>query len=176
MLGISLGGFAGLQFAKVYPGNVNNLILIVPAGVVRGSIWEGVKKMAVPSILYRFNQTEERLKKFVDPLLTTWDEDWGPYIGDVFTLFKPDLRILPLIFEEEIKKWEISTLVFAAENDISFPGRKMIRRLKSNNSDIQTELLENCKHSPPTTPKFRICLSGKILEFLEGEGAVKSKN
>ncbi|MDZ7721144.1 MAG: alpha/beta fold hydrolase [Balneolaceae bacterium] len=57
LLGISLGGFAGLQFAKVYPGNVNNLILIVPAGVVCRSIWEDVKKMAVPSILYRFNQT-----------------------------------------------------------------------------------------------------------------------
>lgn len=166
LLGVSLGGFAALQFAKVYPGKVQNMVLIVPAGIVQGSVWEGIKKMAIPSILYQFNKSEERLKKFVDPLLSTWDNDWGHYIGDAFTLFKPDLRIPPLISDEELKEWRVSTLVFAGEDDISFPGEPMVKRIHSLNSDIQTELIENCKHSPPTTPEFRKWMSERILNFL----------
>ena len=166
LLGVSLGGFAALQFADVYPDKVQNLVLIVPAGIVRGSTWEGIKKMAIPSILYQFNKSEERLRRFVDPLLTTWDYDWGHYIGDAFTYFRPDLRIPPLISNETLKEWEISTLVFAGEDDISFPGKPIVTKLKSNNPEIQTELMEDCKHSPPTTPEFRKWLSEKILGFL----------
>lgn len=176
LLGVSLGGFAALQFAKVHSGKVQNLILIVPAGIVRGSVWEGVKKMAIPSILYHFQRSEERLKKFVDPLLTTWDEEWGHYIGDAFTLFKPALRIPPLISDRELKKWDISTIVFAGEDDISFPGKPMIEKVKLNNPDIQTELLENCKHSPPTTPEFRKWLSARILDFLQRHRSIEPKD
>lgn len=175
LVGVSLGGFAALQFAKVHPEKVQNLILIVPAGIVRGSIWEGVKKMAIPSIRYRLNQSEERLKKFVDPLLTTWDEDWGPYIGDAFTMFKPDLRIPPLISDRELKEWNIPTIVIAGEKDISFPGKTMIQKLKVNNPDIQTELIENCKHSPPTTSEFREWLADRILDFLLGSRPIETK-
>ncbi|WP_234567243.1 alpha/beta fold hydrolase [Rhodohalobacter sp. 614A] len=167
LLGVSLGGFAALQFAKNHPEKVQHLVLIVPAGIVRGSTWEGIRKMAIPSMLYQFNQTEERLKKFVDPLLSTWDDDWGHYIGDSFTLFKPDFRIPPLISDEELKEWDIPTYVFAAEEDISFPGKPMVQKLKINNPDIQTYLMKDCKHSPPTTPEFRKWLSKKILSFLE---------
>lgn len=167
LLGISLGGFAALQFTKIHTQKVRNLILIVPAGIVRGSVWEGIKKMAIPSVLYQLNPSEERLKKFVDPLLTTWDDDWAHYIGDAFTNFKPDLRIPPLISDGELQDWQIPTLVFAGEEDISFPGKPMLQRLKSQNPDIQTELMRNCKHSPPTTPEFRKWLSKQVMKFLK---------
>ena len=152
-----------------YSEKVQKLVLIVPAGIVRGSVWEGIKKMAIPSLLYQFNKSEERLKKFVDPLLSTWDEDWGHYIGDAFTLFKPDLRIPPLISDDELKNWKIPTYVFAAEDDISFPGKPMVQKLKSNNQEIQTELMKDCKHSPPTIPEFRKWLSKRVHEFLSSD-------
>ena len=167
LLGVSLGGFAALQFAKTHPEKVKNLILIVPAGIVRGSVWEGIKKMAIPSLLYQFNKSEKRLRQFVDPLLTTWDDDWGHYIGDAFTYFKPDLRIPPLISRKEWNEWKIDTLVFAGEEDISFPGKRMVQRLKSTNQEIKAELMRDCKHSPPTTPEFRKWLALKIINFLK---------
>lgn len=167
LLGVSLGGFAALQFSKVYPKKVQHLVLIVPAGIVRGSTWQGIKKMAIPSILYQFNKSEKNLRKFVDPLLTTWDDDWGHYIGDAFTHFKPDLRIPPLISDQALKDWTTPTIVFAGEDDISFPGEAMVRKLNSNNPEIQTELMEGCKHSPPTTPEFRKWLSDRIRKFLK---------
>ncbi len=167
LLGVSLGGFAALQFADVYSEKVKNLVLIVPAGIVHGSTWEGIKKMAIPSIMYQFNKSEKQLRKFVDPLLTTWDEDWGHYIGDAFTHFKPDLRIPPLISDQTLKQWTIPTIVFAGEEDISFPGRPMVEKLKSNNPDIQTRLMADCKHSPPTTPEFRKWLAERIHDFLK---------
>lgn len=166
LLGVRPGGFAALQFAKLYPERVQNLVLIVPAGIVRGSIWEGVRKMAIPSLFYQINPSEERLRKFVDPLLSTWDKDWAHYLGDSFKLFYPDFRIPPLLSEEEWIDWDVETIVFAAEDDISFPGKPMIQKLKSCNAEIQTELMADCKHSPPTTYEFRRWLGKRILKFM----------
>lgn len=165
LLGISLGGFAALQFTNIHPYKVKNLILIVPAGIVNGSVWKGIKEMAWPAIQYRLNPTKKRLKKFVDPLLTNWDDDWGTYIGKSLTLFKTDMRTPPLVSDKDLAQWDIPTIVFAAENDISFPGKPMIQKIKANNSEIRTELMTDSKHSPPTTPEFRKWLSSKILDF-----------
>lgn len=175
LLGISLGGYAALQFADVHSEKVKSLFLIVPAGIVKGSMWEGIRKMMLPAILYRLNPTDNRLKKFVEPLMSTWNDDWGTYIGKSFMLFKPDLRIPPLISEKKLAEWSIPTIVFAAEDDVSFPGKPMINKIKSNNRDIQTELMMNTKHSPPTTPEFREWLSQKILDFSQEGLHLESK-
>jgi pimeloyl-ACP methyl ester carboxylesterase len=175
LLGISLGGFAALQFANVHSEMVKNLILIVPAGIVKGSMWEGVRKMMLPAIFYRLNPTEERLKKFVDPLMSTWDDDWGTYIGKSFMLFKPDFRVPPLISGKDLVEWDIPTMVFAAEDDISFPGEPMIQKIKENNPDIYRELMRDTKHSPPTTPEFREWLATKILNFTKDRHRLESE-
>ncbi|MDZ7693817.1 MAG: alpha/beta hydrolase [Balneolaceae bacterium] len=120
LLGVSLGGFVARQFASSYPGRIESLVLMVPAGIAQGSLVKGFTKMALPMIMYKINPSEKNLRKLVDPLITTWDEDWARYLGDSFNDFAVNLKIPSLASEEELKNLTMPCLVIGAENDIFF--------------------------------------------------------
>ena len=166
LVGVSLGGFAATKYAMLHPDKVNKLVLIVPAGFVNGSFLKGMIKLAIPGILYRLNPSDKRLRAFAEPLLSTWDEDWAGYFGDSSQSFHADLRIPPLFTDQEVRSLKPDSLLIAAEEDLSFPGRAMIERVEGLNPDIQTELLAGAKHSPPTTDPFRMWLCDRIDQFL----------
>lgn len=166
VLGVSLGGFIARQFASEYPDRAASLVLIVPAGIVQGSLIKGFAKMALPMMMYKIRSNEKNLRKMVDNLITTWDEDWANYLGDSFNDFSPNLKIPPLASDDELKKLRMPCLVIGAEDDISFPGEKLIERAKAHIPDVETELIKGSKHSPPTTPEFRRWLAERIKTFI----------
>lgn len=63
LLGVSLGGFVARQFASDNPDRVKSLILIVPAGIVQGSLLKGFTKMALPMVLYKIFPTKKKTSK-----------------------------------------------------------------------------------------------------------------
>lgn len=162
LLGVSLGGFVSGQFASNYPERVKSLTLIVPAGIVQGSLVSGFSKMAWPMMKFRMNQSEKNLRGLLEHLVTTWDDDWSHYIGDSFLDFNPNMKIPPLATDVELSKLTMPVLVVAAEHDISFPGEAMIDRLQGKVPNLKTELLKGAKHSPPTTPEFREWLYKRV--------------
>jgi len=166
LFGISIGGFVARQYASANPDKVTSLILLVPAGIVQGSLLIGFSKMILPMILYRSHPNEKHLKKLVSNLITTWDDDWAHYLGDSFMDFKINLKIPPVATDQELNSLTMPCLVIGAEDDISFPGRELIRRAKSMIPNLETELLENSKHSPPTTDEFRKWLSERVTQFI----------
>lgn len=166
LLGVSLGGFVARQFASSNPGRVKTLILIVPAGIAQGSLVKGFAKMALPMIMYKIRPTEKRLRNFVGHLITTWDEDWAKYLGDSFNAFTASLKIPPLASKKELKSLTMPCLVIGAEDDISFPGGKVIERAKTYISNVETELIKDSRHCPPTTPEFRNWLDERIKTFI----------
>lgn len=163
LLGVSLGGFVARQFASEHPGRVLSLTLIVPAGIVQGSLVKGFTKMALPMMRYKARPSEKNLKRLVENLITTWDDDWAHYLGDAFNDFRPNLKIPPLASGQELQRLTMPCLVMGAEEDISFPGRELIARVKEQIPHVQTELLKNSRHSPPTTPEFRQWLTERIV-------------
>ena len=165
ILGVSLGGFVARQYATAHPDSVKSLTLIVPAGIASGSLIKGLAKMALPMIMYKLRPTEKNLHRLVDPLITTWDDDWAAYLGDSFNDFKPHFKIPPLASDEELNRLTMPCLVIGAEKDISFPGQKVIDRSKDQIPSVETELISDSRHSPPTTPEFRTWLGDRILEF-----------
>ena len=165
-LGVSLGGFVARQFASAWPDRVQTLTLLVAAGIVQGSVVLGLAKMAGPMILYKIQPNEKRLRKVVDPLLTTWDTDWANYLADTFNDFKPNYKIPPLASDHELQKLSMPVLFIVAEKDISFPGLQMIQRVEGLVPFAQTELLKDSKHSPPTTPEFRQWLRSRVKKFV----------
>ena len=122
--------------------------------------------MAFPMVMYKINPSDNNLRKLVNPLITTWDEDWARYLGDSFNDFAANLKIPPLASEEELKNLTMLALVIGAENDISFPGDKVIERAKAYIPNVQTELIKDSRHSPPTTPEFRNWLAELIKSFI----------
>lgn len=166
VLGVSWGGFAALRFAVVAPARVDRLVLVVPAGVVSGPAWAGFTKMGWPLALYRMFPSEARLRRFLTPLLTTFDDDWVAYLGEAFRGYRLDMRIPPLAKPGELEGFDRPTLVFGASDDLSFPGAALLARMKALLPHVQTELLEACKHSPPFDDAFRARLGGRVGDFL----------
>ena len=169
LLGVSLGGFVARQFASSFPERISSLILVVPAGIAQGSLVKGFTKMALPMILYKIRPTEKRLRKLVSHLITTWDEDWARYLGDSFNDFATNLKIPPVASDEKLKNLGMPCLIIGAEDDISFPGGKVIERAKRHITNVETELIKNSKHSPPTTPQFRNWLGNRLKAFINNQ-------
>jgi 2-hydroxy-6-oxonona-2,4-dienedioate hydrolase len=169
LLGVSLGGFVALRYSISFPGKVRNLVMVVPAGIVNGSMLTGAKKMMWPFLRYKLSPTEQNLRKFLEPILTTWNIEWAHYMGDAFRFFKPDFRVPPVASDAELKSIEAKTLVVAADSDISFPGAPLVKRVSANINGAETELLNNCSHCPPTTDQFREWLTGRVHHFLEAK-------
>ena len=167
LIGISWGGFVSIRFAAVAPERIERLVLLVPAGMVSGSAFAGFVRMGWPMAMYMLSPTPARLQKFMANLLTTLDDDWAPYLGDAFLSYNMNMTVPKLAKPEELKSLTAPTLVIAADDDVSFPGDRVLSRAAELFPRLAgTELIKGCKHSPPTTDEFRGWLSGKISTFL----------
>lgn len=166
LLGVSWGGFVALQTTAAAPQRVRRLVLLVPAGIVSGSIWQGLTRVALPIALYKMFPSERRLRNFVEPMFTTWDEDWAHYMGDAVRDFVLSLKVPPITKTGALEAFKNPALIVGGSDDISFPGEKLIERAKILMPQAEVELIANCRHSPPTTDDFRVWLAGRITQFL----------
>ena len=167
LVGVSLGGFIARQFATAYPDRVGKLVLLVPAGIVQGSLLKGLTRMAWPMIRYRMKPDEKRLRRLVGYLITEWDNDWAHYLGDSFVDFSASTAIPPVASGDELSALSQPVLIMGADEDISFPGKPMIERAKRLIPNVETELLEDTRHCPPTNERFRSWFAERVLRFLE---------
>lgn len=165
LFGVSWGAYVARLTANTIPERIQKLALLVPAGIVNGSHWKGLTRMALPLVRYRLWRTDANLRRFLDPLLTTWDEDWAHFMADSLDDMPIDMRIPPLAMDDQLKALAMPTLVFGAANDISFPGRPMVERIKALLPHADTEVIPDCKHCPPTTPEFRRWSAERLTRF-----------
>jgi 2-hydroxy-6-oxonona-2,4-dienedioate hydrolase len=166
LFGVSWGGFVARLAAHTKPSRVRRLALLVPAGIANGSHWQGLLQMALPLIRYRVWRTEANLRRFLDPLLTTWDPDWANYMADTLQDMPMDLRIPPLATIAQLQQLTMPVLVLGASNDLSFPGAAVVKQLAAHAPDVEGEVIAACKHCPPTTDEFRGWLADRLTGFM----------
>jgi pimeloyl-ACP methyl ester carboxylesterase len=167
VIGVSYGGFVALRLAAHAPERIERFVLLVPAGVVEGPVVDGLFKVALPMLMYRAFPSEKRLARSLRHLLTTHDDDWAPYLGEAFRGIDLDMRVPPLAKPGEFANLTAPTLVIGADQDLSFPGQKLLDRVTKLLPNLKDkELIANCRHCPPTTDEFRAWLSGRISRFL----------
>jgi len=167
LVGVSWGGFVATRLAVVAPARVERLALLVPAGLVKTPPWLGFSRMGWPMLKYRLFPGEARRRAFLEGLLTTTTDDWLPYLGDAFDAYRMDMRVPKLATPGELAGFTAPAMVVAADDDVSFPGDALLARAKVLFPGLAaTELLRDCKHSPPTTPEFRAWLAGRLVDFL----------
>jgi 2-hydroxy-6-oxonona-2,4-dienedioate hydrolase len=168
LLGVSWGGFAALRFTTVAPHRVTKLALLVPAGVVKGSMVRGFVRMGWPMTRFLMKPTPARRDRFLTHILTTPDDEWRDYLGDAFTGYHLDFKVPRLATPDELAGFAGPALVVAADNDISFPGARLIARTRTLfKGPVETELLKDCNHSPPTTDAFRSWMAERIRTFFD---------
>lgn len=166
LLGVSWGGFVAARAAISAPARIAHLVLVVPAGFVAGSAWVGFKEMGWPIMKYRMFPSKARLDEVVRALFTTLDPTWTEYFGDALRSYRFDMRIPPLACREDLQAVTCPTLVFGADEDVSFPGEKLLARVQELLPTAEIELLEGSKHSPAFTEDFRAQLNQRIDAFL----------
>ncbi len=166
LFGVSWGGFVARQTASFAPERVLSLTLLVPAAIANGDHVKGLTRLAMPMLRYKLRPSDSNLRRFLDPLLTTWDDDWGHYLGDALHDLVLDLRIPPLASDDALRRLSMPALVIGAADDISFPGEKIAQRVRASVPDADVEVIQG-KHCPPTTHEFHAWLSARVKQFIE---------
>ncbi|MGN8225135.1 alpha/beta fold hydrolase [Gracilimonas sp. BCB1] len=167
LFGISIGGYIVREFSTAFPERVEKLVLLVPAGIFQAPVIKGLMSLTIPMIKYKFNPSEENLKNLADYFLTTRDDDWAHFLGDSINDFITPKKIPSVASDEELQNLKMPVLTIAADKDMSFPGEPLIERAKDHILNVETELLRDTRHSPPTTEEFRRWLADRITFFLK---------
>ncbi len=166
VIGVSWGGFVAQQLATTDPGRIERLVLLVPAGLV-SSPPSAALALGLPMMMFRTFGLERSKRKLLGRLLTTPDDDWGPFLADAFGAYRLDMRVPPLTEPAQMAALRAPVLVIAGDGDLSFPGAALLERAREVfGPDVQVELVENCRHCPPTTASFRSWLGDRVGTFL----------
>lgn len=150
ILAVSWGGFVALNFATHYPERVLAMLMLTPAGIISGSIWEGTTKMMLPMIWYRRFPNLKNRERLLAGLFTAPDPFWSEFIGDAMLHTKTDFSPPPLLKDGQLARLTAPVYIYAADKDVSFPGAKLLNRAKAVFPNlVGSQLLTNCLHCPP---------------------------
>jgi 2-hydroxy-6-oxonona-2,4-dienedioate hydrolase len=171
LYGASLGGYILRKLAEVAPDRIDRLVLLVPAGIIMGPLVQGITRNGIPLALYRTTGSKAALKRFLDSLFTVPDAIFGEYMGKALKHYRLDLALPPLGTPEPLAAFRRPTLIMAASDDITAPGRALLARAAQLFPHATLELHENHKHIPPTDKASRARLCARVTRFLLEEVA-----
>ena len=87
------------------------------------------------------------VEKFLNELFTQRNEFAVNYLSKVFLEFKMDFSPLPVIASNKAAKINTPISIFAADDDLMFPGKKMIKRASKIFPSLkEIKLIQNSKH------------------------------
>jgi 2-hydroxy-6-oxonona-2,4-dienedioate hydrolase len=169
LLGVSWGGFVAQRFAAIAPQRLRSLVLLVPAGLAASPAWRGFVEMGWPLTRYLLSPNDVSRQALLRALLTTVDDPlWAPYLAEAFLAANMrTMRVPKLSQPGEFAGLTCPVHVVAADRDSSFPGERVLERAKVLFPNLSSStLLENTRHSPPTTPEFRAHFNAQLSRML----------
>lgn len=147
LAGFSFGGLIILKTLLYKQSNIKEVFLAAPVFIVNGNPLTPLFKVFLPMRKYMRTQNISYVKRFLSNLFTERDVYAERYLAKVFLEFKMDFSPLPTITKKEAQSIETPITLFGAENDILFPGKKMLRRAQKIFPSLKHfALLENSKH------------------------------
>lgn len=149
LVGFSFGGLISLKALEFNQTAIKEVFLISPVYIVNGNPILNLWKMFIP--LKKFIKTNDKrnIKKVMEILFSEYDDFAMQFLSTTFQYCNMDFSPLPVISKESAKNIEVPITIFAAENDIMFPGKKMMRRSSSIFPFLKkTVFLKNSKHVP----------------------------
>ena len=157
LVGISLGGFISWKTLVYDEKRIAQAYLIVPAGIVKGNSWTALRKVFLPIKLYQWRKKQSYVHDFLRELFTEEDAFALAFLSQVFLHFNQDFSSIPLISPKEAQQITTPLHIIGADQDILFPGEKMIKRARKLFSSLEsTALLENSRHVPLTADHTQI--------------------
>lgn len=165
-VGMSYGAGLVLRLAGYAAERVASAALVSPAAIVRGSLTRMLLQVAAPMLAYQVRPSPERLRRAVCPVLTEPDEELTAQIGAVYRHVRLDRHLPRLATAAELARFTTPTLVIGAEDDIFFPGDRVVARAQEIVPNLMAaEVLPGSRHIP-SREGFRF-VNETILQFLE---------
>ena len=148
IVGISLGGWLGLDYTVRRPQRVEQLALIVPGGI-------GKQKNILPWALPMMLLGKWGQRKVAERIL-------GPEPADVDTLtrefldlqaliarhFRPRRVVLPRVSDAQLQAIDIPVMAVVAGRDVMLDPHTMRQRLERNVPDLRLHFLPEARHFP----------------------------
>tara|TARA_R110000744_G_scaffold208401_2_gene327068 strand:+ start:6487 stop:7368 length:882 start_codon:yes stop_codon:yes gene_type:complete len=147
LAGFSFGGLVILKTLINNENKIKEVFLSAPAYVVNGNPIKALIQFFIPMKRYMKTKKTKYLERFLNAAFTQRDDFAQKSLALVFTHFTMDFTPVPVINSSEALKIQTPITLIAAENDVIFPGRKMIKRAKKIFPSLKhTLLLKNSKH------------------------------
>jgi pimeloyl-ACP methyl ester carboxylesterase len=155
LVGFSFGGFISLKTLEFNETLIKKAYLIAPVYIVNGNPFTGLFKMFMPLKKFIKSNNDKYLKKVMNALFSEADDFAFQFMGTTFQNCNMDFSPLPVISKGSAKEIKTPITIFACENDMMFPGKKMVKRAKRIFPSLsEIVLLEGSKHVP-TTKNFK---------------------
>ncbi|MDO6519544.1 alpha/beta hydrolase [Zobellia uliginosa] len=147
LVGFSLGGLIILKTLEFDESKVKQVYLAAPAYIVNGNPLKTLFKIFIPMKRFMRTQKVKYIEKFLKELFTERDEFAINYLSKVFLHFRMDFTPVPVINKSGANSIQTPITLFAAQDDILFPGIKMIKRAKEIFPSLKsTQIFEYSKH------------------------------
>ncbi len=147
IVGFSFGGLVIWKTLVENEARIKEAFLICPAGIVNGNPLKAIFKVFIPMRRYMWTKKKKFVEQFLSALFTDRDEFAVKFLSKVFLDFEMDFSPIPTIKESEAKKITKPLTIIGADDDLIFPGEKLLKRAKSIFPSLKKEwLLNNSKH------------------------------
>lgn len=157
LVGISFGGFVSWKTLIFDERRISRAFLIVPAGIVNGNPLRALLRVFWPMKRYIKSKNPKFVHQFLGALFTGRDPFAIQFLSLVFAHFSMDFSPIPSIRKAEAEQIETPVYVAGAENDLLFPGNKLIRRARRIFGNLQGSFfLEGSKHVPNAADNKRL--------------------
>lgn len=155
LVGFSFGGFISLKALEFDETLVKQAFLVAPVYIVNGNPLIGLLKMFIPLKKFIETNNEKYIKKVMNELFSEYDDFALNFMSTTFQNCNMDFSPLPTISKKSAKQIKTPLTLIAAEKDLMFPGKKVMKRAKHIFPSLdEIVLLENSKHVP-TENHFR---------------------
>jgi esterase/lipase len=156
LVGFSFGGLISLKALEYSEIPIKQTFLIAPVYIVNGNPLLGLFKMFLPLKKFIKTNNQTYMKKVMKVLFSEYDDFALEFMSTTFQHCNMDFSPLPVINKDLAKNIKTATTIIAAEKDILFPGKKMIKRAKDIFPSLEEViLLKDSKHVP-TNKNFKI--------------------
>ncbi len=148
-LGESFGGGILAKLMCVSPEKISKAIMLVPAGIYNASKAKLIFSMGIPMMMYILTKKDSWFEKAFLPMTTAgepMDKDTLEMIRTSFHHVRVNPNMPSSIKKEDICDYHAPTLLLAGENDVLFPGKKVIARAKELIPHVEAHLLPDCGH------------------------------
>lgn len=128
MAGFSFGRLVILKTLEFDESKIKEVYLSSPAYIVNGNPLQLLLRVFLPMKRFMKSQRPELVEKFLSSVFTAPDPFALAYLSKVFLEFEMDFTPVPVIDTRKAKRISTPITIFAAQNDLMFPGKKMLKR------------------------------------------------